>query len=238
MTAQVTQLCPTLCDSMDYIVYGILKARMLEWVAIPFSRGIFPNQGSNPDLLHCRWILYQLRHKGSPRILEWVDHPFPRGSSRPRNWTRVSCIAGKFFTSWATWEVHIYSAHRCFLLPFSLTTSEYSQNICMHAHTHTKPTAGHYWLMPFPESPKQSQAGLTQSLVGSLLLSPGFWCVQGLVCASKSLCFPQSYGSPIMKSQWSAVRFLRESQSPCQILNLGSLMWGLEPLQQWKNLFV
>ena len=85
MTAQVTQLCPTLYDSMDYIVYGILKARMLEWVAIPFSRGIFPNQGSNPDLLHCRWILYQLRHKGSPRILEWVDHPFPRGSSRPRN---------------------------------------------------------------------------------------------------------------------------------------------------------
>ena len=67
MTAQVTRLCPTLYDSMDYTVYGILKARMLEWVAIPFSRGIFPNQGSNPDLLHCRWILYQLRHQGSPK---------------------------------------------------------------------------------------------------------------------------------------------------------------------------
>ena len=29
-------------------------------------QGIFPTQGSNPGLLHCRWILYQLSHKGSP----------------------------------------------------------------------------------------------------------------------------------------------------------------------------
>ena len=36
------------------------------------------------------------------RILEWVAFPFSRGSSQPRNWTRVSCIAGKFFTSWVT----------------------------------------------------------------------------------------------------------------------------------------
>ena len=35
----VAQLCPTLCDSMDYIVHGILQARILEWVAFPFSRG-------------------------------------------------------------------------------------------------------------------------------------------------------------------------------------------------------
>ena len=33
-------------------------------------RGIFPTQGSNPGLSHYRWILYQLSHKGSPRILE------------------------------------------------------------------------------------------------------------------------------------------------------------------------
>ena len=37
-----------------------------------------------------------------PRILEWVAIPFSRGSSHPRNWTQVSCIAGGFFTSWAT----------------------------------------------------------------------------------------------------------------------------------------
>ena len=36
---QVIQLCPTLCDPMDYRVHGILQARTLEWVAFPFSRG-------------------------------------------------------------------------------------------------------------------------------------------------------------------------------------------------------
>ena len=46
---------------------------------------IFPTQGSNPGLLHCRWILYQLSHKGSPRILEWVASLFSSRSSRPRN---------------------------------------------------------------------------------------------------------------------------------------------------------
>ena len=36
---KVAQSCLTLCDPMDYIVYEILQARMLEWVAFPFSRG-------------------------------------------------------------------------------------------------------------------------------------------------------------------------------------------------------
>ena len=36
---KVTQWCPTLCDPMDYTVHGILQARILEWVAFPFSRG-------------------------------------------------------------------------------------------------------------------------------------------------------------------------------------------------------
>ena len=38
-TFKVAQSCPTLWDSMDYTVRGILQARILEWVAIPFSRG-------------------------------------------------------------------------------------------------------------------------------------------------------------------------------------------------------
>ena len=33
-------------------------------------QGIFPNQGSNPGLLHCRWILYQLRNQGSLKIVQ------------------------------------------------------------------------------------------------------------------------------------------------------------------------
>ena len=44
-------------------------------------QGIFPTQGLNPGLSHCRQILYQLSHQGSPRILEWVAYPFSRESS-------------------------------------------------------------------------------------------------------------------------------------------------------------
>ena len=64
---KVAQLCLTLCDPMAYTVHGILQARMLEWVTFPFSRGIFPTQGSNPSLLHCRQILNQLSRQGSLR---------------------------------------------------------------------------------------------------------------------------------------------------------------------------
>ena len=78
---KVAQLCLTLCDPIDYIVHGILQARILECVAFPFSKGIFLTQGSNPGLPHCGRILYQLSHKGSPRILEWVAYPFSSGSS-------------------------------------------------------------------------------------------------------------------------------------------------------------
>ena len=38
------------------------------------------------------------------RILEWVAFPISRGSSQPGDWTQVSCIAGRLFTSWATGE--------------------------------------------------------------------------------------------------------------------------------------
>ena len=60
-------------------------------------QGIFPTQGSNPGLLHCRQILCQLSHKGSRRILEQVAYPFSSGSSWPRNQTGVSCIT---YTIW------------------------------------------------------------------------------------------------------------------------------------------
>ena len=101
---KVAQNCPTLCDPMDYTVHGILKARILKWIAFSFSGGssqprdqtevsriagrlytswatkgspstlkweayllqrIFPTQGSNRSLLHCRQILYQLSYQGS-----------------------------------------------------------------------------------------------------------------------------------------------------------------------------
>ena len=73
VTVLVAQL---LCNPMDCVppgssVHGILQARILQWVAIPFSRGIFPTEGSNPGLLHCRRICYPLSHQGSPYTL-WV----------------------------------------------------------------------------------------------------------------------------------------------------------------------
>ena len=60
--SEVSQSCPTLCDSMDYTppdssLHGILQARVLERGAISFSRGIFPTQGSNPGLPHSRQTL-------------------------------------------------------------------------------------------------------------------------------------------------------------------------------------
>ena len=41
MKVNIAQSCPTLCDPLDYVVHGILQARVLEWVAVPFSRRSF-----------------------------------------------------------------------------------------------------------------------------------------------------------------------------------------------------
>ena len=71
--------------------------------SLSLLQGIFPNQGLIPGLPHCR-TLYQLSLKGSPRILEWAAYSFSSRSSQPRNQTRFFCIAGGFFTSWATRE--------------------------------------------------------------------------------------------------------------------------------------
>ena len=99
---KVAQLGLILCDPMDYSlpgssVQGILQAILLEWLAVPFS-----GDGLQP----CRQILYHLSHQGSPRTLEWVAYPFSRGSSWPRNQTGVSCITGRFFSSWDTRDGH------------------------------------------------------------------------------------------------------------------------------------
>ena len=92
---KVAQSSPTLCDPMDYTVRGILQTRILEWMAILISR---ESQDLNSGLPHYRQIIYQLNQK------EWVTYSFSSGSSQPRNQTRVSCIAGRFFTNWTTRE--------------------------------------------------------------------------------------------------------------------------------------
>ena len=94
--------CSVVSDSLW--PHGLQLARLLSLWDSPgkntgvgchsYLQGIFPTQGSNPSLPHCRQLLYQFSHQGSPTILKWVAYPFSRGSSWPRNRTRVSCIAG------------------------------------------------------------------------------------------------------------------------------------------------
>ena len=106
----------------------------------------------------------------------------------------------------------------------------------MHALLHLVPLTlqqdtadpgGEIPLTPPLETPGHSEASLSQSFVGSLFLAPGSWCTQGFDCA-KSL-FPQSsvkFCNQI--PQDSKVKFSRGSQSLCQILRLGNLLWVLE----------
>ena len=99
--------------------------------SLSLLQGIFPTQGSNPGLPLCRWILYQLSHKGSPRIMEWVAYPFSRGSSQPRNRTGVSCIAGRFFTNWAIRQVpHMFIIQQKLASPFSPLGPRVPEEVC------------------------------------------------------------------------------------------------------------
>ena len=97
----IAQLCLTLCDPMEYSPSNS-PGQNTGVGSLSLLQGIFPTQGLNPGLPQCRQILYQLSHRGSPRMLEWVAYPFSSRSSRPRTQTRVSCIAGGFFTNQAS----------------------------------------------------------------------------------------------------------------------------------------
>ena len=98
--AKSLQFCLTLCDPMDHSQPGssVQRKNTREGYRA-LLQGIFPTQGSNPGLLHCWQILYQLSHKGRPRILELGTYPFSSRSFWPRNRTEVSSIAGGFFTN-------------------------------------------------------------------------------------------------------------------------------------------
>ena len=100
----VTQSCLTFCNPMDCnppgsSVHGILQARILEWVAMPSSRGSSQAREYNPAFPHCRQILYHLSHQGHPRILEWVVCTFSRGTlpaelpEKPKIYNRLDKFA-------------------------------------------------------------------------------------------------------------------------------------------------
>ena len=108
LKVKVAQLCLTFWDPMDYTTRGILQGTGVG--SLSLLQEVIPTQGSNSGLPlpHCRRILYQLSHQGSPRILQWVAYPFSSRSSRPRNGTGVSCVASGFFTNWAIREAPSY----------------------------------------------------------------------------------------------------------------------------------
>ena len=91
MLAQSLQSCLTLCNPMDHgppgsPVHGILQARMLEWAAISFSRGVFLTQGLNSSLLYFQGDSLPLSHQGSPSAHSSIQfsHSVMSDSLQPR----------------------------------------------------------------------------------------------------------------------------------------------------------
>ena len=68
MKGKVIQLCPTLFDPKDFTVHGIIQARILEWVAVPFSKGSSQPRDRTQVSLIAGGFLYQLSHKGSKEL--------------------------------------------------------------------------------------------------------------------------------------------------------------------------
>ena len=68
---KVAQSCPTLCNNMDYSPWNS-PGQNTGVGSFSLLQGIFPTRGSNPGFPHCRWILYQLSHKGNP-LFSMVD---------------------------------------------------------------------------------------------------------------------------------------------------------------------
>ena len=70
-----------------------------------------------------------------------------------------------------------------------VTSLSLSKVLCMHCWLNApNPASGHCWPTTPVETPGHTRASLGQSLVGSLLLTPGFWCIQGCLCPPR-VCF-------------------------------------------------
>ena len=88
-TVKVSQLSLTLCDPLDYTVHEILQARILEWIAFPFSRGSSqPRDQTQVSLIaggfsHCKFLHLQLSHKGSPCVYWYALCILPSGEWQP-----------------------------------------------------------------------------------------------------------------------------------------------------------
>ena len=123
MKVKVVPSCLTLCHPHGLYTPWNSPGQNTGACSQSLLQGIFPTQGSNPGLPHCRMLLYHLSHQGSPRILEWVAYPFSSGIFWLRNQTGVSCTAGWFFISWATREAPELSLNQLLVLPATWTDS-------------------------------------------------------------------------------------------------------------------
>ena len=100
-------------------------------------QGIFPTQGLNPGLPHCRQILYQLSHKGSPRILEWVAFP-----TQESNQVLLRCRRILYQLSYqgslpSKWPIHINSLFFLFL-SVQFSCSVVSNSLQLHGLQHPR----------------------------------------------------------------------------------------------------
>ena len=131
---KVTQSCPTLRIHGLYSPWNS-PGQNTGVGSLSLFQGVFPTQGLNPGLPHCRHILYQLSHQGSPWILEWVAYPFSRGSSWPRSRTGVSYVMGGFSTSWAAREAVYINVYLFVLLVLFLwrTLTNPSSQLPLHS---------------------------------------------------------------------------------------------------------
>ena len=115
---KVTQSCLTLCNPINYTVHGILQARILEWVALPFSRG-----SSEPrdriQVSHITVDSLPAEPQWKPKNTGMSHLSFFQRSSQPRNQTGASCIAGGFFTNWVIREPTNF--HMVFKVSFKYT---------------------------------------------------------------------------------------------------------------------
>ena len=82
---------------------GFLQARILEWVAMPSSRGSSQSRDWT-QVSHIAGGFFTICSRGKPKNTGVGSLSLLQGASWPRKWTRVSCIAGRFFASWATRE--------------------------------------------------------------------------------------------------------------------------------------
>ena len=98
---------PVNCSPLDSSVRGDAPGKNTAVDCHAFLPGIFPTQGLNSGLLHCRWILYHLSHQGSPRILKWVAYPFSRGTFWPR-----TKLGGLLHCRWTLYQLS-YQGHPC-----------------------------------------------------------------------------------------------------------------------------